>query len=582
MKSEYNRTAVIRELWTRLKGYRSFLILSILMAAASVAGTLLVPVLVGRAIDVIAGKGEVDFPALFILIRQGILVALLTGLAQWIMNLCNNKISYHMTRDLRNEAIRTIEKLPVSFIDSHSHGDLVSRMITDVDQVADGLLMGFSQFFTGLITILATVGFIFSIHAGIAALIVFLTPISLFVARFIANRTYSMFTLQSKTRGEETALIEEMIDGQKVVRAFAYEDKAIARFEEIDDRLCAYSLRAIFFSSITNPSTRFVNSLVYAAVALTGAWTVISGGLTVGSLTCLLAYANQYTKPFNEISGVITELTNALTCAGRILELIGEKTETADRQDALELETGSHEITFSDVDFSYLPQRPLIRDLNLNVRAGQRIAIVGPTGSGKTTLINLLMRFYDVNAGSLSIDGHDIRDITRASLRENFGMVLQDTWIRSGTIRDNITMGREGFTEEEIIDAAVCSHAYDFIRKMPKGLDTEISEENTVMSQGQKQLLCITRVMLLLPPMLILDEATSSIDTRTELLIQQAFETMMKGRTSFIVAHRLSTIEGADCILVMKDGSIIEQGNHRELLAANGFYADLYRSQFQL
>lgn len=574
-----NKTRTLKNLFRYLKKYFILFLVSVCMALLTVIGTLYVPILVGNAIDFIVKKGQVDFIAIAGILRKGLFVVVLTGIAQWIMNICNNYITFHVTRDIRNEAMKKIEILPLRYIDGHSHGDIVSRVIADVDQFADGLLMGFSQFFTGIITIFGTLGFIFSIHVGIALLVVLLTPISLLVARFIATRTYSMFQLQSETRGEQTSYVEEIVGGERVVKAFGYEENAIRKFEEINDKLKQYSLRAIFYSSITNPSTRFVNSLVYASVALSGAFCAISGRLSVGQLTCLLSYANQYTKPFNEISGVITELQNAIACAARIFELIGEEPEKEEKS-TLVLRNPEGNINLSHVYFSYDPAKALIEDLNLNVESGQRVAIVGPTGCGKTTMINLLMRFYDVDRGKITVDGRDIREITRGSLRTSYGMVLQDTWLRTGTIRDNITMGRKGFTDEEIIAAAKEAHSYSFIRKMPQGLDTWITEDGEGMSQGQKQLLCITRVMLHLPRMLILDEATSSIDTRTEQKIQNAFAKMMKGRTSFIVAHRLSTIRNADMILVMKDGKIIEQGNHEELLKKNGFYAALYHSQF--
>ena len=558
-KAAGKRKSTMKKVWYYLKNYRFLLIVSVVMAAVTVAGTLYVPILVGDAIDYIIKKGQVDFMAIAGILEKGAVVIVFTGAAQWIMNVCNNHITFHVTRDIRNEAMKKIEKLPLKYIDGHSYGDVVSRVIADVDQFADGLLMGFTQFFTGVVTILGTLGFIFSIHLGIALLVVCLTPISLLVARFIATHTYSMFKLQSETRGEQTALIEEMIEGEKVVKAFGYEKRAAERFSKVNEKLQGYSLKAIFFSSITNPSTRFVNSIVYASVALSGALTAISGGLSVGQLTCLLSYANQYTKPF---------------------ELIEEKPESYDKKDAMILRNPEGNVTLSHVAFSYTKEKQLIEDFNLKVKKGQRIAIVGPTGCGKTTIINLLMRFYDVNQGKIMVEGTDIRDITRESLRTSYGMVLQDTWLRSGTIRDNITMGREGFTDEQIITAAKEAHSYSFIKKMPKGLDTYITEDGAGMSQGQKQLLCITRVMLDLPAMLILDEATSSIDTRTEQKIQNAFAKMMEGRTSFIVAHRLSTIQNADVILVMQDGHIIEQGNHENLLKKNGFYANLYNSQF--
>ena len=567
-------------LWNYLKPHSFFVILSLVMAAITVAGTLYLPILMGDAIDCIIGKGQVDFAAIRRILLFGVAAAIVTGVAQWIMNICNNRITFHVTRDIRNRAIEKIEILPLKYVDGHSYGDVVSRVIADVDQFADGLLMGFTQFFTGVITILGTLGFMFSIHPWIALLVVCLTPISLFVARFIASHTYSMFRLQSETRGQETALVEEMVEGQKVVKAFAYENTAQERFDEINGRLQDCSLQATFFSSLTNPCTRFVNSLVYASVALSGALTALSGGLSVGQLTVLLSYANQYTKPFNEISGVVTELQNAFACAARIFELIDETPQTPDPEDAEILSDVEGNVTLSHVKFSYQPGKKLIEDFNLQVSQGQRVAIVGPTGCGKTTIINLLMRFYDVNDGSIQVDGTDIRHITRESLRSSYGMVLQDTWLKTGTVRENITLGNEGYTDEQIIQAAKEAHSYSFIKKMPKGLDTWITEDGAGMSQGQKQLLCITRVMLHVPAMLILDEATSSIDTRTEQKIQNAFAKLMEGRTSFIVAHRLSTIQNADIILVMKDGRIIEQGNHEDLLARNGFYAQLYNSQF--
>ena len=557
-----------------------FVFFSILMAALTVAGTLYVPIMVGKAIDCIVGQNQVDFRKIYeILIRIALIVAA-TGVAQWIMNICNNRITFHITRDIRNDAIEKIEILPLKYIDGHSYGDIVSRVIADVDQFADGLLMGFTQFFTGIITIFGTLGFMFSIHVTIALLVVCLTPISLFVARFIANHTYSMFRLQSETRGEQTALVEEMIEGQKVVKAFAYEDKARERFDEINGRLQQCSLRAIFYSSLTNPCTRFVNSLVYASVGFSGALTVLTGGLTVGQLSCLLSYANQYTKPFNEISGVITELQNAFACAARIFDLIEETPQVPEAKGAISLTDVKGNVILDHVSFSYRQNQKLIEEFDLKVKPGQRVAIVGPTGCGKTTIINLLMRFYDVDEGKILVDGTDIRQMTRGSLRGSYGMVLQDTWLKTGTVRENITLGNDGYSDEEIIAAAKEAHSWSFIKKMPRGLDTMITEDGAGMSQGQKQLLCITRVMLHVPSMLILDEATSSIDTRTELKIQNAFTKMMKGRTSFIVAHRLSTIQNADIILVMKDGHIIEKGNHETLLQKNGFYANLYNSQF--
>ena len=563
-----------------LKPQGFFILVSIVMAALTVAGTLYLPILMGEAIDCILGPGQVDFAAIRRILLYGVAAALLTGLAQWVMNICNNRITFHVTRDIRNRAMDKIEILPLKYVDGHSYGDVVSRVIADVDQFADGLLMGFTQFFTGVITILGTIGFMFSIHGWIALLVICLTPISLFVARFIASHTYSMFRLQSETRGEETALIEEVMEGQKVVRAFGYEPTAQKRFDEVNGRLQKCSLQATFYSSLVNPCTRFVNSLVYASVALSGALVALSGGLSVGQLTVLLSYANQYTKPFNEISGVVTELQNAFACAARIFELIDEKPQTPDAPAAAVLKEVQGNVTLSHVDFSYLPDVPLIEDFNLQVEKGQRVAIVGPTGCGKTTVINLLMRFYDVNGGSIQVDGTDIRKITRESLRHSYGMVLQDTWLKTGTVRENITLGDTSYSDEEIIHAAKEAHSYGFIKKMPKGLDTMITDDGAGMSQGQKQLLCITRVMLHVPEMLILDEATSSIDTRTEQRIQNAFAKLMEGRTSFIVAHRLSTIQNADIILVMRDGKIIEKGDHDSLLAQNGFYANLYNSQF--
>lgn len=569
-----------RQLFWYLKPYGFYVMVSILMAAATVAGTLYIPILMGSAIDGIVARGQVNFALISrILFRAGV-AAVLTAVAQWLMNVCNNHITFHVTRDIRNRAIEKIEILPLKYIDGHSYGDIVSRVIADVDQFADGLLMGFTQLFSGIITIFGTIGFMFSIHVGIALLVVCLTPLSLLVARFIATHTYSMFRVQSETRGEQTALVEEMMEGQKLVKAFAYEDTARARFDEINTRLEKCSLQAVFYSSLTNPSTRFVNSMVYASVALSGALTALWGGLSVGQLTCLLSYANQYTKPFNEISGVVTELQNAFACAARIFELIGETPQLPEPENAVVLKNVQGNVQLSQVKFSYHPDKPLIEDFNLSVQQGQRVAIVGPTGCGKTTIINLLMRFYEVNGGKILVDGHDIRQLTRSSLRDSYGMVLQDTWLKTGTVRDNITLGNDSYTDEEIIAAAKESHSYGFIKRMPKGLDTWITEDGAGMSQGQKQLLCITRVMLHVPAMLILDEATSSIDTRTELKIQNAFAKMMKGRTSFIVAHRLSTIQNADIILVMKDGHIIEQGNHESLLKKGGFYANLYQSQF--
>ena len=564
----------------RIKKYSGFLILSILMAAVTVASTLYVPILVGRGIDHIVGPDNVDFAGISrILVSIGVIVAI-TALSQWIMNICNNKITYHVTRDIRDEAMEKIQKLPLRYIDGQSYGDIVSRVIADVDQFADGLLMGFTQFFSGVLTIVGTLVFMLIINVRITLVVVLITPVSFFVASFIAKKTFSMFKLQSETRGEQTAFIDEMIGGEKVVKAYGYEEEAVARFDEINERLQKYSLRAIFFSSITNPSTRFVNSLVYAGVAVSGAFIAISGGITVGQLSSFLSYANQYTKPFNEISGVITELQNALACAARMFELIEEEPELPDAENAADIKEVDGMVDLNNVYFSYTPDKKLIEDFNLHVKKGQRIAIVGPTGCGKTTVINLLMRFYDVNSGSIDVSGTDIRDMTRYSLRHGFGMVLQETWLKAGTIRENIVMGKPDATEEEIIQAAKASYSYGFIKRLPNGFDTVICEDGGSLSQGQKQLLCITRVMLTRPPMLILDEATSSIDTRTEIRIQNAFAKLMEGRTSFIVAHRLSTIQSADVILVMKDGHIIEKGNHEELLAAGGFYKTLYESQF--
>lgn len=561
---------------------------TIVMAVISVALTLYLPVLTGNAVDMIAYIADGSWqdmsfwPGLFgVLIQMGIVV-LLTALAQWIMNICNNKIVYSVIQDIRKKAFRKLEELPIQYLDAHSHGDIVSRVIADADQFADGLLIGFTQLFTGIITIIGTLGFMLSVNVGITAVVVVITPISLFVASFIAKKTFSMFKLQSETRGEQTTLINEMIGNQKVVQSFNREDEALEQFDEINERLEKYSLRAIFFSSLVNPCTRFVNSLVYTGVGLTGAFAVIRGGISVGQLTCLLSYANQYTKPFNEISGVVTELQNALACAARIFELIEEKPQVADKENAVELRNVSGKVDLEEVSFSYVPDKKLIEDMNLHVKPGQRIAIVGPTGCGKTTIINLLMRFYDVDGGRILVDGNEIRDITRKSLRTSYGMVLQDTWLKRGTVKENIIVGKPDATEEEIIKAAKASHAHSFIKRLPEGYDTVIGEDGGSLSQGQKQLLCIARVMLSLPPMLILDEATSSIDTRTEIKIQEAFAAMMESRTSFIVAHRLSTIQNADVILVMKDGRIIEQGSHKELLEQGGFYTQLYHSQFAI
>lgn len=570
----------IKKVLHYIRRYRFFLIVSLVLALITVVLTLYVPILTGQAVDLIVGKGQVDFAGVYrICVKIGIAI-LLTMVAQWVMNVANNKITYSVVRDIRTDAFEKIQVLPLSYIDSHSYGGIVSRVIADADQFADGLLMGFTQLFTGVITILGTLGFMLSVSVPIALVVVVLTPVSLFVAAFIAKRTYQMFRMQSETRGEQTALIEEMIGNQKVVQAFGQEKEVGDRFDEINDRLSKYSLQGTFFSSITNPSTRFVNALVYAAVGVFGAFFAIQGGISVGQLSCFLSYANQYTKPFNEISGVVTELQNAIACAGRVLELIEETPEIPDSEDAIELGKADGKVEIEDVYFSYEPNQKLIEHFNLQVKPGQRVAIVGPTGCGKTTLINLLMRFYDVNSGAIKVSEKDIRKVTRESLRANYGMVLQETWLKQGTIRENIVMGRENATDDEVLAAAKASHAHSFIKRLPNGYDTVIGEDGGSLSAGQKQLLCITRVMLCLPPMLILDEATSSIDTRTEMRIQKAFATMMQGRTSFLVAHRLSTIQEADVILVMRDGKIVEQGNHEELLAANGFYKNLFDAQW--
>lgn len=593
-----NQRKTLMKVLRYIRPHSLLLIIALVMAVISVAFTLYLPILTGEAVDVI-GKFFVagaesnvamkdpeslgqNWRMLFGIFRNMALLIVLTAAAQWIMNICNNKIVYNVIQDIRKKAFRKIEELPLSYLDVHSHGDIVSRVVADVDQFADGLLIGFTQLFTGIITILGTLFFMLSVNVGITAVVVIITPVSLFVASFIAKKTFNMFKLQSETRGEQTALINEMIGNQKVVQAFNREEETLEKFDEINDRLEKCSLRAIFFSSLTNPCTRFVNSLVYMGVGLTGAFAVLRGGLSVGQLTVFLSYANQYTKPFNEISGVITELQNALACAQRVFDLMEQSSQIPDKEGAAVLTDAKGVIALENVSFSYVPEKKLIEDLNLQVKPGQRIAIVGPTGCGKTTIINLLMRFYDVNEGSISVDGTDVRDLTRKSLRTSYGMVLQDTWLKCGTIRDNITVGREDATEEEIVAAAKASHAHSFIKRLPDGYDTVIGEDGGNLSGGQKQLLCITRVMLSLPPMLILDEATSSIDTRTEIQIQKAFATMMEGRTSFIVAHRLSTIQNADVILVMKDGHIIEQGNHEQLLKQNGFYAQLYNSQFAI
>lgn len=579
-KKNSSQKQVLSKVFQYIRSYMIFVILSLILAAITVALTLYLPILTGDAVDLILGKGQVDFPAIFSILRRMAVIMVITAIAQWIMSLCNNKITYHVVRDIREAAFQKLEILPLKYIDGHSYGEIVSRVIADVDQFADGLLMGFTQLFSGAVTILGTLLFMISINVKITLVVVIITPVSLLVAAFIAKQTYSMFRLQSKTRGEQTALIDEVIGNQKVVQAYQQEENYIRKFDEINERLGTSSLKAIFYSSITNPATRFVNSLVYAGVGITGAISAIYGGISVGQLSCFLSYANQYTKPFNEISGVITELQNALACAARIFDLIEETPQKADDADAFILEKAKGTIDLKNVSFSYVPEVPLIKNFNLHVNPGQRVAIVGPTGCGKTTLINLLMRFYDVNSGDIRIDGHDIYHMTRESLRKQYGMVLQETWLRNGTVRDNITMGKPDASEDEILAAAKASHADSFIRRLPKGYDTILGEDGGGLSQGQKQLLCITRVMLCLPPMLILDEATSSIDTRTELKIQEAFARMMEGRTSFIVAHRLSTIRSADIILVMKDGNIIEQGNHKTLMEQDGFYANLYNSQF--
>ena len=563
-----------------IRKYTPALVLSLLLAGLTVLLTLYIPILTGNAVDLIIGKGQVDMAGIFAIMKKIAIAMIITAVGQWIMNTCNNYITYHVIRDIRTDAFAKLEILPLKYLDAHAYGDIVSRVIADVDTFADGLLMGFTQLFTGALTILCTLGFMLVTNVPITLVVVCITPVSFLVAKFIATKTYSMFKEQSETRGEQTSLIEEMIDNQKIVNTFSRGEAVKSKFGEINGRLQKCSLKAIFFSSITNPATRFVNSLVYAGVGVFGALVAIKGGISVGRLSCFLSYANQYTKPFNEISGVVTELQNAFVCAGRIFDLIDEEPQVPDAADARVLEDAQGNVDLKNVYFQYVPEKKLIQNFNLKVTPGQRVAIVGPTGCGKTTVINLLMRFYDVNSGSIQVDGTDIRDITRGSLRTNYGMVLQETWLRSGTIRDNICMGKPDATEEEIIAAAKASHAHSFIKRLPQGYDTVITEDGGSLSQGQKQLLCITRVMLCLPPMLILDEATSSIDTRTEIKIQNAFATMMEGRTSFIVAHRLSTIQSADVILVMKDGNIIEQGNHETLLAQGGFYANLYNSQF--
>ncbi len=580
MQGRKKQSETIQKVLTYIRQYRILALLSLLFAAVTVFSTLYFPILTGNAVDLILGKGLVDFAGILSIIKKaGILIAV-TAAAQWFMNVINNRITYQVIRDIREEAFQKIEKLPLKYLDAHPSGEIVSRVIADVDQFADGLLMGFTQLFTGVLTIVGTLCFMISINITITAVVVVVTPVSLLVAGYIAKRTYQMFQRQSQSRGAQTALIDEMIGNQKVVQAFGREKEVLEKFDSINADLEKYSLRAIFFSSITNPATRFVNSLVYTGVAAFGALAVIAGSLSVGQLSCFLSYANQYTKPFNEISGVITELQNAIACAARIFALIEEEPQVPDHADAKVLEHADGSVVLEHVSFSYEPDQKLIEDFNLNVRPSQRIAIVGPTGCGKTTMINLLMRFYDPNAGRIKVDGTDIKNITRKSLRGSYGMVLQETWLRSGTIRDNICMGRPDATEEEMIQAAKAAHAHSFIKRLPDGYHTKVTEDGGNLSQGQKQLLCIARVMLCLPPMLILDEATSSIDTRTEMRIQKAFASMMQGRTSFIVAHRLSTIESADVILVMKGGKIIEQGSHQQLLQKNGFYATLYKSQF--
>ena len=571
---------IIQKVLRYIRHYWFYLIASLLLAVLSVALTLYIPILTGNAVDAILAPGQVDYAVIFSICRKIAIAILFTVAAQWIMNVCNNRITYGVVRDIRADAFTRLGELPLRYIDSHPHGAVVSRVIADADQFADGLLMGFTQLFTGVITILGTLGFMLSVSLPITLVVVVVTPVSLFAASFIARRTYQMFRLQSEARGEQTALVEEMIGNQRVVQAFGHEQESLEDFDEINERLRKYSLKGIFFSSITNPVTRFVNSLVYASVGIFGAIYAVQGGITVGMLSCFLSYANQYTKPFNEISGVVTELQNAIACAGRILELIEEEPEPAEPADAVALEEADGTVDIEDVFFAYEPSQKLIENFNLHVKPGQRIAIVGPTGCGKTTLINLLMRFYDVDSGTIRVSGHDIRKITRESLRNNYGMVLQETWLKTGTIRENIALGRPEDSEEEIIEAAKASNAHGFIRRLSKGYDTVIGEDGGSLSAGQKQLLCIARVMLCLPPMLILDEATSSIDTRTEMRIQQAFARMMKGRTSFIVAHRLSTIQEADVILVMRDGKIIEQGSHKELLEQRGFYRQLFEAQW--
>lgn len=581
-KKQKSQAATLKEVICRLGRYRIFLVFSILLATVSVALTLYIPKLTGHAVDYVIGKGKVNFPGVIQVMIQIGVCTLITALAQWLMNVCNNKMTYQMVQDIRNEAFDKIEQLPLKYIDGHPYGEVVSRVIADVDQFSDGLLMGFTQLFTGIATIVGTFCFMLSVNVSITFVVVLITPVSFFVANFIAKRTFRMFRLQSEIRGEQTGLIDEMIGNQKVVQAFGRGEDVTERFDEVNKRLQEASLRATFFSSITNPATRFVNSLVYTGVGITGAFAVVRGAMSVGQLSSFLSYANQYTKPFNEISGVVTEFQNAIACAQRVFTLIDEEPQIPESENAVHLTDIDGNVKVENVSFSYLPGQHLIEDFNLEVKPGQRIAIVGPTGCGKTTLINLLMRFYDVNAGSIKVEDIDIREMTRKSLRAGYGMVLQETWLKTGTIRENIAMGRPDATEEEIVEAAKASHIHNYIRRLPKGYDTWITEDGGGLSQGQKQLLCIARVMLCRPPMLILDEATSSIDTRTEIKIQQAFAKLMEGRTTFIVAHRLSTIREADVILVMKDGKIIEQGNHEVLMKKEGFYHHLYESQFSM
>lgn len=580
MVDKKKNKGTLKKVFSYIGKYKYFLILSMFFAAVTVGLTLYAPILVGKAIDCIIGKGNVDFVNMKSILIKVAVIVVSTALIQWLMNVCNNKITYNVSRDLRKKAFEKIENLPFSYIDTHSKGDIVSRVITDVDQLSDGLLMGFTQFFTGVITIIGTLAFMLSVNVFITIVVVVVTPLSFFIARFIAKKTFNMFSLQSKTRGEQTSFIDEMISNQKVAEAYSMNEENKARFDKINDDLAKYSLKATFFSSITNPATRFVNSIVYAAVALFGAIMAVKGNITVGILSCFLSYANQYTKPFNEISSVVTELQNAIACAARVFELIEESPELPDKADATELENVKGSVEINNLYFSYNPDRELLKDVNINVEPGKTVAIVGPTGCGKTTLINLLMRFYDPNNGTISVDEVNTQDVTRQSLRQNFGMVLQDTWLKSGTIADNIRLGKTDATDDEIIEAAKKAHAHSFIKRLPNGYKTKIGEDGGSLSQGQKQLLCITRLILCPPPMLILDEATSSIDTRTEIKIQKAFNTLMKNRTTFIVAHRLSTIQNADLILVMNNGNIIEQGTHVSLYAQKGFYYNLYNSQF--